>query len=242
MKAEEMVMLIYPTGLLILFVPITSFIEKGFFHEFWLRLLAERRREKLQEELSRIEQLNTKLEETKESLEREIEERKQVENRLEYLAAYDELTGVYNRRAGIELLKHSLEVARRRGNAVTVAFVDVDQLKSVNDNLGHDAGDRYLLEVVSVLRKFLRKSDVVIRYGGDEFVVILDECTEAEAEETFERIEWEMVHRRSEEGLFAVSFSYGFAEAGPGESWTYQQLLTAADKKMYIQKQRKRQG
>ena len=115
LRTEGLVMLIYPTGFLILLVPITSFIEKGFFHEFWLRLIAERRREKLQEELSRVEELNTKLEDTKEALEREIEERKQIEHRLEYLAAYDELTGVYNRRAGIELLKHSLEVARRRG-------------------------------------------------------------------------------------------------------------------------------
>jgi len=94
--------------------------------------------------------------------------------RMEAAAAVDDLTGVLRRGAGLEALGVEIERARRSGEQpLTVAFVDVDGLKKVNDNLGHAAGDQLLCHVASALRSRLRAYDLVIRFGGDEFVGVL---------------------------------------------------------------------
>lgn len=101
---------------------------------------------------------------------------------LEERVSTDELTGVNRRGAGLELVRHELERARRLGGALVVAFIDVDGLKQVNDREGHAAGDALLSGVGAVLRGRLRSYDVVLRYGGDEFVCALSGVAEAAAE------------------------------------------------------------
>jgi diguanylate cyclase (GGDEF)-like protein len=105
-------------------------------------------------------------------------ERKQVEERMEYLATHDGLTGLPNRAMFNHLLDASIRVGRRYGRKFAMMFIDLDRFKEVNDTLGHAAGDALLVEVSSRLRSCLRDSDVVARLGGDEFVVILSEVTE----------------------------------------------------------------
>lgn len=215
-------------------------VERLYYREFRIRSLVEQRRRKVTEELDRAERLNSELREIRENLEKEIEERKLVEKNLEQVAAFDELTAVYNRRAGVEVLKEALHYSIRKQSALTIAFVDLDRLKIVNDNFGHEEGDRYLRDVVSLLRKHLRKSDSLSRYGGDEFLAVLPDCSEDEALAIFNRIEEDMSRMNAEERLYPVSFSYGFAEADLQNELDYRRLIAMADDRMYINKQKKR--
>jgi len=217
-------------------------IERAYYREFRMRYLADRRREKVKEELTNVESLNRKLEDTMQILEKEIEERKAIEKKLEQFAAIDELTAVYNRRAGFELLKEAYHLAKRKQQPLTIAFVDVDKLKVVNDNFGHQTGDSFLKEVVELLRKHLRKSDSVSRFGGDEFLVILSECNRSEAQTIFMRIEEDMEHINRGERLFPFSFSYGIAEASSTYEESVHQLIAVADERMYVNKQQKKWG
>jgi len=218
----------------------STLIERVYYREFRMRYLAERRREKVNEELSRYENLNKKLEETKQSLEKEIEDRKKAEKKLEQFAAFDELTSVYNRRAGLELLKEALHYAKRKQQSLTVVFVDVDKLKIVNDNFGHQTGDTYLKEVVEILRKHLRKSDSVSRFGGDEFLIILTECKKEEALAIFKRIEEDMANINQGGRMYPLNFSYGIAETGTNFEESMHQLIAKADERMYVHKQQKK--
>jgi diguanylate cyclase (GGDEF)-like protein len=228
--------------LVLLIVLVSARVEERIsYSEYRRRRTAERNRARLQEELGREELLVKQLEETRAALEKEIEERKAVERGLERIAAFDELTSVYNRRAGLEVLKEALHYARRNGLYLTVVFLDVDKLKYVNDNHGHNAGDEYLKEVVRTIRTHLRKSDSICRFGGDEFVVILTECRRSKAMEIFSEIEQDLGNREPQWSLDDLSFSYGTVEASPDEQdEDVDRLIALADERMYIHKQRKK--
>ncbi len=101
-------------------------------------------------------------------------ERKQLHERLQYLAQYDSLTGLPNRALLHDRLDHALALARRNHGKLAVLFVDLDQFKSVNDQLGHAEGDALLQEIALRLKKCVRESDTVARLSGDEFVIILE--------------------------------------------------------------------
>jgi diguanylate cyclase (GGDEF)-like protein len=105
-------------------------------------------------------------------------ERDEAERRIRQLAHYDELTGLPNRALFNQSLEQSLAHARREKRAAALLFVDLDRFKNINDTLGHDAGDRILRQVAERLRGCVRGSDVVARFGGDEFMVLLTELEE----------------------------------------------------------------
>lgn len=106
-------------------------------------------------------------------------EKKQAEDRMEYLATHDGLTGLPNRTMFNHLLNASIRVGRRYERSFALMFIDLDRFKEINDTRGHAAGDAVLIEVSKRLRGCLRDSDVVARLGGDEFVVILNEVAES---------------------------------------------------------------
>lgn len=138
-------------------------------------------------------------------------------------AAIDELTGALRRGAGLELIRR--EIARFRrigGKGLSVAFLDVNGLKRLNDTHGHDAGDRMLQTVTEVARERLRTYDVIIRWGGDEFVCLLTDATAAEAERTMAEIERHVTERGAGSGI-----SVGIAELRPDD--TPETLVTRAD-------------
>jgi diguanylate cyclase (GGDEF)-like protein/PAS domain S-box-containing protein len=115
------------------------------------------------------------------SIVEDISARKSAEERVRYLATHDGLTGLPNRAMFSEFLQQALASAKRRADQVAVLFIDLDRFKTINDSLGHEAGDMMLREIALRLRKILRASDIVARLGGDEFVVLLHDVT-AESE------------------------------------------------------------
>ncbi len=105
---------------------------------------------------------------------RDLTKRKQFEDQLLYLARYDELTGLPNRSGLIEKLNQTIHLAERGGQMVAILFLDLDRFKGINDSLGHASGDALLVEMAKRLSHCVRKGDSVIRFGGDEFVILLE--------------------------------------------------------------------
>ncbi|PWB47720.1 MAG: hypothetical protein C3F18_11970 [Nitrosomonadales bacterium] len=105
----------------------------------------------------------------------DITERKRYESQLERQANYDELTGLANRNLFQDRLNQALIYSRRHGGGLAVLFIDLDNFKTINDSLGHDAGDALLAQVASRLAGNVREGDTVARHGGDEFVLLLAE-------------------------------------------------------------------
>lgn len=111
----------------------------------------------------------------------DITERRMFQEQLEHQAFHDALTGLPNRKLFMQRLEHALELARRRGEHVAVAFVDLDGFKRINDTRGHEAGDKLLAVIARRLADGLRGSDLVARIGGDEFCAILTGVVDAAA-------------------------------------------------------------
>jgi diguanylate cyclase (GGDEF)-like protein len=105
------------------------------------------------------------------------EEKRQADEQIQYLATHDALTGLPNRAMFNELLDLSIKSARRNDRNCAVLFIDLDRFKIINDTLGHAAGDALLIKVGQRLRSSVRESDVVVRLGGDEFIIILNEIS-----------------------------------------------------------------
>ncbi|MCX7730290.1 MAG: sensor domain-containing diguanylate cyclase, partial [Candidatus Caldatribacterium sp.] len=119
---------------------------------------------------------------------RDIGERKRYEAVLLRFALYDQLTEVYNRRFLEEYLRKELERARREGYPLTLVMLDIDAFKAINDRYGHVFGDEVLRMVARMLQESLRSSDVVARYGGDEFILVLPRAKEEDAHKVMERV------------------------------------------------------
>ncbi len=111
---------------------------------------------------------------------REVTERKRQEAELEKMAFYDELTGAANRRLFMERLTAAMEQAKQDEQAFSVMCFDFDRFKWVNDTLGHDVGDELLIQFVTRIKAYIRKSDTLARLGGDEFAVLLPDLSSAE--------------------------------------------------------------
>ncbi|MDI3481640.1 MAG: hypothetical protein PWQ97_1295 [Tepidanaerobacteraceae bacterium] len=112
---------------------------------------------------------------------RDISERKKTEEQLYRLSITDPLTGVYNRRFFMQMMEREIERTRRSGRPFSIIMLDLDRFKSVNDRFGHAAGDTVLTQVTELLKKRIRKSDCLARWGGEEFIILLPETSVEDA-------------------------------------------------------------
>lgn len=155
--------------------------------------------------------------------------------RVQQLATLDELTGVPNRRHFYELARQELERAVRYGHALSLLMLDVDYFKQINDTYGHGVGDRVLQTLAQRFRQGLRENDLIGRYGGEEFLVLLPETAGDRALQVAERL-CELVRREpvaTEEGLVAVSISIGIVSCACGRAATIEPLIDHADRALY---------
>jgi len=118
-------------------------------------------------------ELEARVEERTLALQTEIDNRKRIENKLRFMASYDSLTGVPNRKLFLDRLRNAMAITRRHHHSIGLLFLDLDGFKTVNDTHGHKVGDQLLKQVSYRLNVSVRESDSVGRYGGDEFVVLL---------------------------------------------------------------------
>ncbi|MFN2323450.1 MAG: GGDEF domain-containing protein [Trueperaceae bacterium] len=142
----------------------------------------------------------------------------------------DPLTGIANRRAFSAHLEQSLSRSRRDGRPFTVAFVDLDHFKEVNDTLGHAEGDRVLQAVAATITQHLRATDVVARLGGDEFGILMADCGPAQARASLDRIAMSLAHTLDERRSVRATFGAVTFDAPPDD---VDATLRLADDLMY---------
>lgn len=157
--------------------------------------------------------------------------------RLARLAGADVLTGAYNRAFFLLRLREELQRGLRHGRPTVIALIDVDHLKKINDEFGHELGDWALVQVVQSLRAGLRASDNVFRYGGDEIAVLMPELTITEAKRRLGRIAEKI--RTTAQVEFPLTISVGVVSC-PEDGQVLEGLLRAADKRLYLAKERGR--
>lgn len=168
-------------------------------------------------------------------------ERKQLYQRLQTMARYDQLTQLANRSLLNERLQHAVQQADRHGDRLAVLYLDLDRFKQVNDSLGHAAGDTLLQEVARRLKACVRAMDTVARIGGDEFVVLLERIhSDADAERVAGAIDQALRAPMFLEGQsWYISSSIGIARY-PDDASDLAQLFRHADQAMYAAKKRNR--
>lgn len=159
-------------------------------------------------------------------------------------ASRDALTGVYNRHQLQPRLEQEFEIAQRHGWPLSIAFIDLDDFKRVNDAHGHLVGDEVLRNFAQTLQRLLRSSDIIARYGGEEFLVILPNTPIAAAQTVLQRVLAETSRSpmaQSAGGPLHVTFSAGLATQGEGQHFeNVESLLKAADAVLYRSKHRGR--
>lgn len=161
----------------------------------------------------------------------DITERKAMEQRLEFLAHHDELTGLLNRRAGLGLLEEEIRRSRRYATPLCVASCDLDHFKRVNDRHGHAVGDRVLREAGELMQATMRQHDHVIRLGGEEFLLLLPGVAQEEAGQAVERLRERLASTPLAAARIRLTLSAGIAQLQDDEQ--ADALLERADRALY---------
>jgi len=151
------------------------------------------------------------------------------------LATRDVLTGLLNRRVFYEMTNNKIKSAERKNKKFCVLFIDVDNFKIINDNYGHNNGDLFLKNLAKILNNNTRQEDIVSRYGGDEFIIVLDEIELEESKIIVKRIQDDLDFFKTQDGQFVpkeITLSVGIVEY-PTHGNTIEELLSISDEMMY---------
>lgn len=160
------------------------------------------------------------------------------ELRSVYLATQDDLTGINNRRGFLNLAEQSLRQCERQERPATLVYFDLDDFKTINDRMGHEAGDKALRAFAGLLMRSFREADICARLSGDEFVALLPYTSCQEAEEVRQRFLWRLRDASRTPGeLYDIRCSSGVVEYDTGRHGSLDDLLREADQLMYQSKQ-----
>jgi diguanylate cyclase (GGDEF)-like protein len=159
-----------------------------------------------------------------------------LERELRYLALTDDLTCLYNRRGFFAAATQLVKLAHRNGQRLLLFFCDVNNLKKINDSLGHREGDLALIRAADALEQTFRDSDVLARIGGDEFAVLALEASGQNQEIILRRMEKYLKMSSASEKRYELSLSVGVARFDPKRAVSLGELMMQADKAMYEQK------
>jgi len=157
-----------------------------------------------------------------------------MEEEIHLLSVTDPLTGLFNRRGFMTLAEQQFKVSVRTRKQILLCFADLDGMKGINDNWGHEEGDRVLVNAAGILKKMFRDADILSRIGGDEFAVLSIDAT---------NLTWEMLTLRLQDHLdqfntrekrpYRLSLSIGVASYDPAHPCALDELMRLADARMY---------
>lgn len=156
----------------------------------------------------------------------------QMNEFLEYQASHDPLTGLYNRAVLEKVVNAEIAKAKFSKETFSLIFIDLDNFKALNDTYGHQYGDEILKRIGEILRRNVRKNDIVARYGGDEFILLIHSKNNFEPEKVAKRIKKQVEQLLKR---YNISISYGIAVYGK-DGYTFEELIGTADRRMYEQK------
>ncbi len=167
--------------------------------------------------------------------------RARTEARLREMSLVDELTRLYNRRGFLALAEQQLKIANRTKKEMALIYADLDDLKRINDALGHGAGDRALIETASILKEAFRESDIIARLGGDEFAVLAIDIQGMKPASMVKRLADSLKTWNGRNGrTYFLSLSLGIAVYRPDQPCSILDLIAAADRLMYEDKAAKK--
>ena len=168
-----------------------------------------------------------------------ITKEKALKKELKFFAERDKLTQVYNRRAGYKMLKETKAEADSNNGCFAIAFIDINNLKKVNDVYGHETGDQLIKNIVEIIKKTTRESDLVFRFGGDEFLIMFNDSDTEEVKKIMNRIQ-DKLEKINQSGNYnyQMSISYGIENYDSNKKINIDELISKADDKMYQFKQK----
>jgi diguanylate cyclase (GGDEF)-like protein/PAS domain S-box-containing protein len=171
---------------------------------------------------------------------RDITERKKLEETLRNSSLKDDLTGLFNRRGLLKQAAPYFDFARRQREKLLLLFIDLDGMKRINDEFGHNEGDNALINTAAILNRSFRSSDIIARLGGDEFTVLVTDLN-ASKEDAISRLNDNLkAYNATETRGHKLAFSIGVATLEPERMTCFEELLEQADQAMYEQKRMKR--
>ncbi len=193
-------------------------------------------------DISREKKTEDKLKKTLRQLAQSNKERKNMIANLESLTLEYHLTGLYNRRGFTTIAKEYLQLANRKKMDMYLLYIDLDDLKKINDTYGHNKGDFILITLAEILQKTFRKSDIKARIGGDEFAIFPIDTHMKGVDAALARLEKNIdEYNLSSERESLLSVSTGVSCYNPSKPCSVNELLTRADSLMYEEKRQKQQ-
>jgi len=160
-------------------------------------------------------------------------------NEIKYYSKMDSMTNVLNRRTGIKLIE-KIRKEKRSNKTSTICFIDIDDLKLVNDTFGHSEGDNLIIGVIDSIKDNIRENDFIIRLGGDGFLIMLVETDNIIAEKIWKRIKKSFIKKQKEAQLkYKLSASHGMVTFNAQSNESLENMIKRADEKMYIEKRGK---